>query len=174
MRTPRFKLFSGAQVRLPVLDESPLPMRILSRTFQKIRVLVALALLLSVSAPLVQYACGVTGETHTTSTVAVEASGSDAAPCGVLSEGVHDRLCGSFSGCEGEACTTDTVETQSVVHSETSSLRIVPVLATGNLSSGEGASSGPIVSSRSGLGAEWTARDPNRISVRLRTLSFRL
>ena len=149
-------------------------MRFLSRTFEKTRVVVALALLVSMSAPLVQYACGVTGETLTTSTLAVEAPGSGAAPCGVLSDGVHDRLCGSFSGCEGEACTTDTVETQSGVHSESSSFRVVPVLTSGSLSSGEGASPSPIVSSRSGLGAEWGGRDPNRISVRLRTLSFRL
>jgi hypothetical protein len=148
-------------------------MRLLARTFEKTRVLVALALLLSVGAPLAQYACGVTGEAFTTSTLAVEVPGSNAAPCGALSGDVHDRLCGSSPGCDGAACTTDTVEAQSGVHSGSSSFRIAPALPGGDLSSDEEASSHRIgASSLSAPSADGTVRDFNRIPVRFRTLSF--
>jgi hypothetical protein len=151
-------------------------MRLLSHTFEKTRVLVALALLVSAGAPLVQYACGVTGETLTTSTIAVEASGPHTAPCGTVSGGVHDRLCGASSvpSCEGEACTTDTVEPQSVVQSETSSLRIASVLTAEVLPSEESAALRSTAPLRSTPGAGLGAWDAHRMSVRFRTLSFRL
>lgn len=94
-------------------------MRLHSHTFQKTRVVVAMALFLSVSAPFVQYACGGTGETTTTSTLVVKTAG--VAPCESIPNGIHDRLCGesgSLTGCEGEACTTETVETISVARAD--------------------------------------------------------
>lgn len=152
-------------------------MRLLSYPFQKTQVLVALALLLSLNAPLVQYACGVTGETSTASTLVVETTGTDAAPCGTVSGDVHNRLCGESQSapvCNGDACTTDHVEKRSVVRSETSTLQVLSSLSSGALISEEVASSRSIATSRSGPGADWSVREPNRISVRLRTLSFRL
>lgn len=153
------------------------PVKVLSRTFKKTRVLVAFALFLSAGAPLVQYACGVAGETMTTSTLVAEAADTDTAPCGVLSDGAHERLCGEHQSspvCEGGVCTSDTVEKQSVLHSETSKLRLVSALSTGDLFSGEDASSGALTSSPSASGSDWSARECNQISVRFRTLSFRL
>ncbi len=141
------------------------------------RVLVAFALLLSVSAPLVQYACGVTGETTATSTLVAETAGTDATPCGVISDGVHDLLCDAPQPapvCEGDACTTDTVEGQSVVQSETSSLRVASVLTAGALPSEGRTASRVIPSLRSGPDAVLTTRTSNPVPVRLRTLSFRL
>ena len=151
-------------------------MRLLSHTFEKTRVLVVLALLVSAGAPLVQYACGVTGETLHTSTLAVEASGPNTAPCGTVSDGVHDRLCGASSvpSCEGEACTTDIVEPQSVVQSETSSLRIASVLTAGALPSEGSITSRFTAPLRSIPGAGLSAWEAHRMSVRFRTLSFRL
>ena len=151
-------------------------MGLLSHTFEKTRILVVLALLFSAGAPLVQYACGVTGETLSMSTLAVEASGPNTAPCGTISDGVHDRLCGASSvpGCEGEACTTDTIEPQSVVQSGTSSLRIASVLTAGTLSSEGNTTSRFTTPLRSTPGAGLSAWDAHRISVRFRTLSFRL
>lgn len=152
-------------------------MRRVSRTLRKTRVFVALALLLSLSAPLVQYACGVTGETSTTSTLVVETAGPDAAPCGTVSDGVHNRLCGQSQPspvCDGDACTSDTVEKRLVVHSEPPSLRASSALSSGTLFSGEVASSRAVIPSRVASGSDWSARAPNRIPVRLRTLSFRL
>lgn len=152
-------------------------MSALSSPFQKTRVLVAFALLLSVSAPLVQYACGVTGETTTTSTLVAEIASTDAAPCGVLSTGVHDRLCEESRPtlvCEGDACTTDTVEKQLVMHFEPPSLRVVSALSSGALLSREVVSSHAVTPSRVASGSDWSARAPNRIPVRLRSLSFRL
>ena len=157
-------------------SSSPSGMISLSSTFRSTWVLVAFALLFSAGAPLVQYACGVTGETHPTSTLAVETSGPNTAPCGTVSDGVHDRLCGASSvpGCEGEACTTDTVELQSVVQSETSSLRIASVLTAGTLSSEGGTTSRFTTPLRSISGAGLSAWDAHRIPVRFWTLSFRL
>lgn len=152
-------------------------MRLLSRTFEKTRLLVAFALLFSAAAPLVQYACGITGETSTTSTIVVETTGTDTAPCGVISDGVHDRLCEAAQSvpvCDGEACTTDTVEKQSVVQSQTSSLQIISALSFRALSSKKHASSPSFHRSRFETDADWSPRVPNLIPVRLRTQSFRL
>lgn len=161
------------KVRVATTSNSSAGMNVRSQTFEKTRVLVALALLLSAGAPLVQYACGVTGETHTASTLAVEAPGSNAAPCGVLSEGVHDRLCGASSDsvCEGEGCTTDTVEKQSVVQFPASSLWIDSILTAGERPSDRGATRGPLPSSGSAPGADETPLMSSRIPVRLRTQS---
>lgn len=151
-------------------------MRLLSGTFQTTRVLVAFALLLSTGAPLVQYACGVTGETSIASAIAVEPTGPDTAHCGTVAESVHDRLCGSSSspGCEGDACSTDTVEKQSVVQFETSLLGLIPSVSSGGLLSGWVASFRTPALFRSVLGFEWSARTFNPIPVWLLTLSFRL
>lgn len=141
------------------------------------RVLVVLALLLSVNAPLVHYACGATGETLITSTLAVKTTGMDAVPCGVISEGVHDRLCGESQlspVCDGDACTIDTIEKQSVVYSQPSSLQVISALSSGALSSEEETSSYSFLLSRSGKDADWSANAPNSLPVRLRTQSFRL
>lgn len=149
-------------------------MSVVSRTF---RVLVALTLLLSASAPLVRYACGVTGATTTTSTLVAETTATDAAPCGTVSEGVHNRLCEAPQStpiCDGDACTTDSVEKESVVHSQISSLWIISAPSFGALSSEEDASSHWFTFSRSGQDADWSARAPNSVPVRLRTRSFRL
>lgn len=154
-------------------------MKVLSRTFQKTRALVAIALLLSVNAPLVQYACGATGEALTTNAVAVmvEDANTDAAPCETISEGVHDRLCTegqSSPVCEVDACTTDTVEKQSVIHSESSSLRVAPLLASAASDAERGHASQLIFTSPLTSGAEWAARESDFVPVRFRTLSFRL
>lgn len=154
-------------------------MRVLSQDFRCARVVVALALLLSVNAPLVQYACGATGEALTTSVLAVMVGDANtaAAPCGTISDGVHDRLCTedqSFPVCHGDACTTDTAEKQSVFHSETSLLRVVPLLVSA-VSDTERAQTSRFMSiSPLTSGAEWVARESNSVLVRLRTLSFRL
>lgn len=154
-------------------------MRVLSQHFRCARVVVALTLLLSVNATLVQYACGATGEALTTSVlpVMVGDASTDAAPCGTISEGVHDRLCAedqSFPVCHGDACTTDTAEKQSVFHSETSILRVVPLLASA-VSDTERAQTSRFMSiSPLTSGVEWVARESNSVVVRLRTLSFRL
>ncbi|MCS3660015.1 hypothetical protein GGP68_001422 [Salinibacter ruber] len=153
-------------------------MKLLSRPFEKTRVLVALALLFSAAAPLVQYTCGVTGETTTTSTLVAETGRTTTAPpCGTVSTGVHDRLCGgapSATVCDGGACTTDTVEKESVILAEISKLRLTPTLSSGGLLSEKAASSRSVVGSHWVWGSDWSARAPNHISVRLRTLSFRL
>ena len=147
-----------------------------SRTFQNIRVLVALALLFSASAPLVQYTCGVTGETMTTSTLVVEPMGTDA-PCGVISDGVHDRLCGESQflfDCGGDDCTTDTAEQSSALHTKSTPLRIVAALSAGGVASEGAASPRVVTTTRAAPSVDGTVRERSRISVRLRTLSFRL
>lgn len=152
-------------------------MSVLSGIFQKTRVLVAFALLFSVSAPLVQYACGVTGETTTASTLVAETAGTDAVPCGTVSDDVHDRLCEPSPPtpvCDGDACTTDSVEKQSVVHSEISPRQPPLVLTAGDLPSDGDTSPNPLISSRLASGSDWRARASNRIPVRFWTLSFRL
>jgi hypothetical protein len=153
-------------------------MKLLSRPFEKTRVLVALALLFSAAAPLVQYTCGLAGEATTTTTLVAEVGHtSDVAPCGTVTNGVHNRLCGepgSTSVCEGDACTTHPVERRSVISSETSSLRAVSALSSAPLLSEEAASSRSLIGSNWTSGSDWSARAPNHISVRLRTLSFRL
>jgi len=164
---------AAAKYEMDRINQSSL-MSVLSRTFEKTRVLVALALLFSVSAPFVQYACGSTGET--TSMLVVEPTGTDA-PCGVISDGVHDRLCGtpqSFSGCEGEDCTTDTAEKSAALQSESTPFRVVAALSTGGETSEEAASPSVVTTIRPAPGVDGTVRERNRISVRLRTLSFRL
>lgn len=148
-------------------------MSVLSRTS---RVLVALALFLSVNAPLMLYACGATGQTLTTSTIAVETTGPDAVPCGIISGGVHDRVCGkshSAPVCD-DTCTTDIIERQLVVHCETTRPKGLSSLSSGTLLSGEGASSRAVIPSLSASGSDRSARVSNRVPVRLRTLSFRL
>lgn len=152
-------------------------MNVLSRTFEKTRILVAFALLLSAGAPLVQYACGVTGEMTTTGTLLAETTDTALAPCGTVSNGVHDRLCGerqSAPVCDGDACTTNTVEKQSVLPSEPSRHQIVSALSPGPLHSERGASSGFLTTSHRASDADWSARAPSSIPVRLRTQSFRL
>jgi hypothetical protein len=152
--------------------------RLLSRTFEKTRVVVAFALLLSVSAPLLQYACGVTGEATATSTlVVVETGETDATPCGVILDGLHDLLCEApqpVPVCDGEACTTDIVDKQSVVHSQVSTLQVISALSVGDFLSKEYASPHSFLFFRSGPVAAWSVRASTSIPIRLQTLSFRL
>jgi len=151
-------------------------MTFLSSTFRFGRALVAFALLFSAGAPLMQYACGVTGETLTASALSAEASEPDAVSCGAVSEGVHDRLCepSPVPGCEGKACTTDTVETQSVAQPQTSSPRIASVLTAGALPSQGSVALHSTAPLRSTPDAGLNTWDSHHISVRFRTLSFRL
>lgn len=149
-------------------------MSVLTRTF---RVLVALTLLLSVNASLVQYVCGATGETLITSTLAVETTGTDTAPCGVISDGVHERLCGESQPspvCDGDACTTDTVETSSVVQIEAFPLQIAPLFVPAVSRVERSPASRRIPTSLGARGTELNPVEFYPLSVRLRTLSFRL
>jgi hypothetical protein len=65
------------------------------RTYRLVRVFVAIALLVGANASLLQVVCEETGEALTTSTSAVMMGegGTGAAPCGLHSEALHDRLC---------------------------------------------------------------------------------
>jgi hypothetical protein len=152
-------------------------MKVLSHTFQKTRLLVALALLFSAAAPLVQYACGVTGETTTRSARVVETEHADA-PCGVVSDGVHDRLCGesgSSSGCEGEACTTETVNVSSVARADLPQARDALSVSSDLFSvEQDGHALRRLSSSSLTSERDRTARAPDPVPVRLRTLSFLL
>lgn len=151
-------------------------MGLLSDTFQRTRILVVFALLLSVNAPLVQYVCGATGEALTTSTLAqvVEEADAENSPCETISGGVHDQLCTESKAspvCEGVSCTTDTVEKQSVVIKETYSDRLS---VESSLRSERNASSKLDFSSLSATGPNGSTRELDRIPVQLRTSSFRL
>lgn len=154
-------------------------MRVLSRNFRCARVVVALALLLGVNGPLLQYACGATGDVLTKSTfgLIVEDAGTTAAPCGTISEGVHDRLCTEVQSppvCEGDACRIETAEKQSVFYSEPFPLRIVSTPTSGVLLSKGSATWLLIPTSLQATGTELNPRELYHIPVRLRTLSFLL
>jgi hypothetical protein len=151
-------------------------MRFLSRTFQKTRILVAVTLLLSVSVPLEQYACGDTGETMTTSTLVVKTG--DTPPCDIIPNGIHDRLCGELrflSGCEGKTCTTETVEAFSVARADLPRGRDILLFSSDLLSVEEEGHAFRRTSFSSLISeGDGTARTFNPVPVRLRSLSFRL
>lgn len=151
-------------------------MSLLSDTFQRTRMLVVFALLLGVNAPLVQFACGTTGEALTSSTLALVINEVDAeiSRCGTVSGGVHDQLCTESNAspiCQGVSCTTDTVEKHAVVVKEASTDRWS---VESSLRSERDASPQLDLSSFSTTGPNWSTRGPDRIPVRLRTSSFRL
>lgn len=102
------------------------------RTYRTVSVVAALALLLSVSAPLVRYACGAAGKAMTTLPVASsaehEAHGSAVALCGHAHGDLHAALCTNSqhepSGCEDASCTVESEKPESALIVEGPAVRL--------------------------------------------------
>lgn len=102
------------------------------RTYRALPALLAVLLVVSVSMPLVRYACGATGKTVTTLPVAsveVQEGSSDAALCGHGQEHIRAAFCLDAqslpAGCEeGALCTVGSENRPSALSIEAPSVRL--------------------------------------------------